>query len=201
MSRKVLAALAGLVLVLSLVFVWLRAGVQPVTVREDSATASTPIGAPASGGPRASRQDVATASVEQPMREADGRFELKDLAPVAHRLTAWSRGRELVDRQVTLASGKTQALGDWRLGPQRVEPGRLGLGFAMTGKDVIVSAILEGAQVAGLQVGDVVRSIDGAVVLDTGEARRRELGAPGSPAVLSFHRAGQPLSLTFTRAR
>ncbi|RKG83556.1 carboxypeptidase regulatory-like domain-containing protein [Corallococcus terminator] len=139
--------------------------------------------------------------IRSPTTGADGRFELKDLAPGAHRLTAWSRGRELVDRQVTLASGKTQALGDWRLGLQRVESGRLGLSFAMTGKDVIVSAILEGAQVAGLQVGDVVRSIDGAVVLDTGEARRRELGTPGSPAVLSLHRAGQPLSLTFMRAR
>ncbi|WP_375757583.1 carboxypeptidase regulatory-like domain-containing protein [Corallococcus exercitus] len=139
--------------------------------------------------------------IASPTTGADGRFELKDLAPGPHRLTAWSRGRELVDRKVTLAAGKTQALGDWRLGLQRVEPGRLGLSFGMTGRDVIISGIAEGADVAGLQVGDVVRSIDGAVVLDTGEARRRELGAPGSPAVLALHRGGQPLSFTFIRAR
>lgn len=139
--------------------------------------------------------------IMSPTTGADGRFELKDLAPGAHRLTAWSRGRELVDRQVTLAPGKTQALGDWRLGPLRVEPGRLGLSFGMTGREVIISGIAEGADVAGLQVGDVVRSIDGVAVLDTGEARRRELGAPGSPAVLTLHRGGLPVSLTFTRAR
>ncbi|MBN9687195.1 MULTISPECIES: carboxypeptidase regulatory-like domain-containing protein [unclassified Corallococcus] len=139
--------------------------------------------------------------IASPITGADGRFELKDLAPGAHRLTAWSRGRELVDRRVTLAAGKTQALGDWRLGHPRVEPGRLGLSFGMTGRDVVISAIAAGADVAGLQVGDVVRSIDGAVVLDTGEARRRELGAPGSPAVLALQRGGQALSLTFIRAR
>ncbi|NOK09041.1 carboxypeptidase regulatory-like domain-containing protein [Corallococcus exercitus] len=139
--------------------------------------------------------------IASPTTGADGRFELKDLAPGPHRLTAWSRGRELVDRRVTLAAGKTQELGDWRLGFQRVEPGRLGLSFGMSGREVIISGIAEGADVAGLQVGDVVRSIDGAVVLDTGEARRRELGAPGSPAVLALHRSGQPLSLTFIRAR
>ncbi|AFE04482.1 PDZ domain-containing protein [Corallococcus coralloides DSM 2259] len=139
--------------------------------------------------------------IASPTTGADGRFELKDLAPGAHRLTAWSRGRELVDRRVTLAAGKTQALGDWRLGLQRVEPGRLGLSFGMTGRDVVISGIAEGADVAGLQVGDVVRSIDGAVVLDTGEARRRELGAPGSPAVLALQRSGQALSFTFIRAR
>ncbi|MBZ4371404.1 carboxypeptidase regulatory-like domain-containing protein [Corallococcus sp. AS-1-6] len=139
--------------------------------------------------------------IASPTTGPDGRFELKDLAPGAHRLTAWSRGRELVDRRVTLAAGKTQALGDWRLGLQRVEPGRLGLSFGMTGRDVVISGIAEGSDVAGLQVGDVVRSIDGAVVLDTGEARRRELGAPGSPAVLALQRGGQALSLTFIRAR
>ncbi|RKH54257.1 peptide-binding protein [Corallococcus sp. AB050B] len=139
--------------------------------------------------------------IASPTTGADGRFELKDLAPGAHRLTAWSRGRELVDRRVTLSAGKTQALGDWRLGLQRVEPGRLGLSFGMTGRDVVISGIAEGADVAGLRVGDVVRSIDGAVVLDTGEARRRELGSPGSPAVLALQRGGQALSLTFIRAR
>ncbi|MHA7629174.1 carboxypeptidase regulatory-like domain-containing protein [Corallococcus sp. M7] len=139
--------------------------------------------------------------IVSPTTGADGRFELKDLAPGAHRLTAWGRGRELVDRRVLLAGGATLALGDWRLGFQRVEPGRLGLSFGMTGRDVVISGIAEGADVAGLQVGDVVRSIDGAVVLDTGEARRRELGAPGSPAVLALQRGGQALSLTFIRAR
>ncbi|RKH11585.1 hypothetical protein D7V97_10795 [Corallococcus sp. CA053C] len=57
-------------------------------------------------------------------------------------------------------------------------------------------------------VEQAMRDAEGAlrVFLQTGasvpdEARRRELGAPGSPAVLTLHRSGQPLSLTFTRAR
>ncbi|RKI44179.1 peptide-binding protein [Corallococcus sp. AB004] len=139
--------------------------------------------------------------IMSPTTGADGRFELKDLAPGAYRLTAWGRGRELVDRRVSLAAGKTQDLGDWRLGIRRVEPGRLGLSFGMTGRDVVISDIAEGANVAGLQVGDVVRTIDGAVVLDTAEARRREWGVPGSPAVLALLRGGQALSFTFIRAR
>ncbi|RKG98053.1 carboxypeptidase regulatory-like domain-containing protein [Corallococcus carmarthensis] len=139
--------------------------------------------------------------ITSPTTGADGRFELKDLAPGLYRLTAWGRGKELVDRHVSLAVGETQDLGEWRLGLRRVEPGRLGLSFGMTGRDVIISDIAEGANVAGLQVGDVVRSIDGAVVLDTVEARRREWGMPGSPAVLVLHRGGQPLSFTFIRAR
>ncbi|MBN8468636.1 carboxypeptidase regulatory-like domain-containing protein [Corallococcus exiguus] len=139
--------------------------------------------------------------IVSPTTGADGRFELKDLAPGAHRLTAWGRGRELVEKRVLLAGGTTLSLKDWRLGLQRVEPGRLGLSFGMTGRDVVISGIAEGADVVGLQVGDVLRSIDGAVVLDMGEARRRELGAPGSPAVLALLRGGQALSFTFIRAR
>ncbi|MBN1207821.1 MAG: hypothetical protein JXB05_23355 [Myxococcaceae bacterium] len=38
-------------------------------------------------------------------------------------------------------------------------------------------------------------------VLTPGEARQRELGAPGSQATLSIRRDGQPRSVTLTRAR
>ena len=63
--------------------------------------------------------------LRSPTTGPDGRFQVDDLAPGAHRVTAWSRGHELVDRQVTLTAGKTRDLGDWRMGPTRVEPGRL----------------------------------------------------------------------------
>jgi S1-C subfamily serine protease len=124
-----------------------------------------------------------------------------DLAPGPHRITAWERQHDIVDKQVTLATGKVLDLGDWRMGPPRVEPGRLGLTFGMSGDDVIISWITVGAEAGELQVGDVVTAIDGASVLTTGEARQRELGAPGSPVTLSIRREGQARTLTLTRAR
>lgn len=102
---------------------------------------------------------------------------------------------------MTLTVGKELDLGDWRLGPPRVEPGRLGLAFGMSGKDVIISGITVGAETGELQVGDTVTAIDGATVLTAGEARQRELGAPGSLATLSIRREGQARMFTLTRAR
>jgi hypothetical protein len=139
--------------------------------------------------------------IPSPLTGADGRFRLEDLAPGPHRVTAWSRGHALVEKQVTLSPGKVLDLGDWSLGAQRVEPGRVGLTFSMSGDDVTISWIVSGAETGGLQVGDVVRTIDGATVLDPGEARRRELGAPGSPVTFAVLRGPQPLSVTLTRAR
>nr|QKW94284.1 PDZ domain-containing protein [Myxococcus xanthus] len=130
----------------------------------------------------------------------DGRFSLPDLAPGAHRLTAWSRKTARAERQVTLASGKVLDVGDWRLGPPRVEPGRLGILFGMDGQDVTVRALLEDSHQGVLRVGDAVRAIDGATVLDVSEARERELGAPGSPATLLIRRASQTYPVTVTRA-
>ncbi|NMO21118.1 peptide-binding protein [Pyxidicoccus fallax] len=138
--------------------------------------------------------------VMSPRTGADGRFRLDDLAPGAHRVSVWKAGGLRADRQVTLTAGKVVDLGDWRLGPARVEPGRLGLSFAMSGDDVTVSWLAEGGPAASLRVGDVVRTIDGATVLDAGEARRRELGAPGSPATLVILREGRTFPVTFTRA-
>jgi C-terminal processing protease CtpA/Prc len=71
----------------------------------------------------------------------------------------------------------------------------------MSGKDVIISGITAGAETGGLQVGDTVTAIDGAAVLTPGEARQRELGAPGSLATLSIRREGQSRTITLTRAR
>lgn len=151
-------------------------------------------GAPLAGG------FVDVDGVFSPTAGADGRFRVEDLAPGAHRVIAWGRAGQLADRQVTLTSGKSVDLGDWRMGPARVEPGRLGLYFGMSGDDVTVSWLAEGGPAAALRVGDVVKSIDGATLLDAGEARRRELGAPGSPATLVIHREGRTFPVTLTRA-
>ncbi len=138
--------------------------------------------------------------IPSPLTGADGRFRLEDLAPGPHRLTAWSRGHELAEKQLTLSPGKVLDLGDWSLGAQRVEPGRVGLTFGMSGDDVTIRWIVSGAETGGLQVGDVVKTIDGATVLDPGEARRRELGAPGSPVTFAVLRGSQPHTVTLTRA-
>jgi hypothetical protein len=151
-------------------------------------------------------EPIAQAFVEvdgltSPTTGPDGRFRVSDLAPGAHRITAWERQHDLVDKQVTITAGKELDLGDWRLGPPRVEPGRLGLTFAMSGKDVIIIGITVGAETGELQVGDTVTAIDGATVLTPGEARQRELGAPGSLATLLIRREGQARTITLTRAR
>ena len=138
--------------------------------------------------------------VFSPTVGADGRFRVEDVAPGPHRVIAWGRGGQLADRQVTLTSGKGVDLGDWRMGPARVEPGRLGLYFGMSGDDVTVSWLAEGGPATSLRVGDVVKAIDGAPVLDAGEARQRELGAPGSPATLLILREGRTVPVTLTRA-
>jgi hypothetical protein len=148
-----------------------------------------------------SEASVDVDGLRSPTTGADGRFRVDDIAPGAHRVTAWSRGHEFVDKQVTLAAGKTQDLGDWRLGPTRVEPGRLGVTFGMSGNDVTISWIAEGAEAGDLRVGDMVTAIDGATVLNPGEARQRELGAPGSPCTLTIRREGRTLPITLTRAR
>ncbi|MCY1023344.1 carboxypeptidase regulatory-like domain-containing protein [Pyxidicoccus sp. MSG2] len=151
-------------------------------------------GAPLAGG------FVDVDGVFSPTAGADGRFRVEDLAPGPHRVIAWGRRGQLADRQVTLVSGKPVDLGDWRMGPGRVEPGRLGLYFGMSGDDVTVSLLAEGGPATSLRVGDVVRSIDGATVRDAGEARQRELGAPGSPATLVILREGRTYPVTLTRA-
>ncbi len=136
-----------------------------------------------------------------PWTGPDGRFRVEDVAPGAHRVTAWSRQHEILDKQVTLSPGKVSDLGDWRLGPPRVEPGRVGLTFGMSGSDVTITGITAGAAAGELQVGDAVTAIDSVPVLTPGEARQRELGAPGSQLSLSIRRDGQPRTLTLTRAQ
>lgn len=148
-----------------------------------------------------SQASIDVDGLRSPTTGPDGRFQVDDLAPGVHRVTAWSRRHERVDRLVKLTAGKTQDLGDWRLGPTRVEPGRLGLTFGMSGHDVTISWIAEGAEAGDLRVGDVVTAIDGATVLNPGEARQRELGTPGSPCTLTIRREGQTLPITLTRAR
>ena len=151
-------------------------------------------------------EPIAQAVVEvdgltSPTTGPDGRFRVSDLPPGPHRITAWERQHDFADKQVTLTAGKELDLGDWRLGPPRVEPGRLGLTFGMSGRDVIISWITVGAEIGELQVGDTVTAIDGATVLTPGEARQRELGAPGSLATLSIRREGHTRTITLMRAR
>ncbi|WP_426750390.1 carboxypeptidase regulatory-like domain-containing protein [Myxococcus sp. Y35] len=138
--------------------------------------------------------------IASPPTGPDGRFSLTDLAPGSHRLIAWSRTTARAERQVSLASGKVLEVGDWKLGPPRVEPGRLGISFGMDGKDVTVSALVEDLHQGALRVGDVVRAIDGAPVLSVGDARERELGTPGSPATLLIRRASHTYPVTVMRA-
>ncbi|ADO71897.1 carboxypeptidase regulatory-like domain-containing protein [Stigmatella aurantiaca] len=136
-----------------------------------------------------------------PTTGPDGRFRLEDIAPGAHRATAWERQHGITDKQLTILSGKVLDLGDWHLDSPQVEPGRLGLTFGMSGKDVIIRWITVGVDPGGLQIGDVVTAIDGATVLTSGEARQRELGPPGSQATLSIRRGTQTRTFMLTRAR
>ncbi|QSQ15674.1 carboxypeptidase-like regulatory domain-containing protein [Myxococcus landrumensis] len=129
-----------------------------------------------------------------------GRFRVDDLAPGPHRILAFASKSERAEKSIHITAGKTLDLGDWMLEPTRLEPGRLGISFAMNGNDVTVRSVEEGLHGGLLLVGDVVKSIDGATVLTAGEARDRELGAPGSPATLVIRREAETYPITLTRA-
>ncbi|MCP3103953.1 carboxypeptidase regulatory-like domain-containing protein [Myxococcus sp. K15C18031901] len=129
------------------------------------------------------RGQVDVDGISAPATGPDGRFRVSDVAPGEHQLIAWTSKQERAVRRLTLAAGKVQDVGDVKLEPPRVESGRLGLAYGMEGRDVIIVNMLE-EHVGILNEGDIVKSIDGAVVLDIGEARTRELGPPGSPATL-----------------
>ncbi|WP_240356548.1 carboxypeptidase regulatory-like domain-containing protein [Myxococcus eversor] len=135
-----------------------------------------------------------------PPTGADGRFRVEDVAPGPHKLIAWSQKTERAEKTLELAAGKTKDVGDWNLGPPRVEPGRLGVFFSMDGDEVLVRGVTGGLHGDAIRAGDVVKSIDGATVLTAGEARERELGAPGSPATLLIRRDTRTYPITLTRA-
>lgn len=135
-----------------------------------------------------------------PPTGADGRFRVEDVAPGPHKLIAWSQKTERAEKTLELAAGKTKDVGDWKLGPPRVEPGRLGVFFSMDGDEVLVRGVTAGLHGDAIRAGDVVKSIDGATVLTAGEARERELGAPGSPATLLIRRDTRTYPITLTRA-
>ncbi|WP_338866391.1 carboxypeptidase regulatory-like domain-containing protein [Myxococcus stipitatus] len=135
-----------------------------------------------------------------PLTQQDGRFRVDDLPPGPHGLVAYARNLERAKKTVHITAGKTLDIGDWKIVASPIEPGRLGITFAMNGNDVMVRAIEEGLHVGLLRAGDVVMSIDGATVLTPGEARDRELGAPGSPATLVIRREARTYPITLTRA-
>ncbi|TQF09360.1 peptide-binding protein [Myxococcus llanfairpwllgwyngyllgogerychwyrndrobwllllantysiliogogogochensis] len=135
-----------------------------------------------------------------PPTGADGRFRVEDVAPGEHRLIAWSQKTERAEKTLKLTAGKALDVGDWKLGPPRVEPGRLGVFFSMDGDEVLVRGVQDGLHGDAIRAGDVVKSIDGATVVTAGEARERELGAPGSPATLLIRRDTRTYPITLTRA-
>ncbi|NTX66251.1 carboxypeptidase regulatory-like domain-containing protein [Myxococcus sp. CA051A] len=135
-----------------------------------------------------------------PPAGADGRFRVEDVAPGEHRLIAWSQKTERAEKTLKLTAGKALDVGDWKLGPPRVEPGRLGVFFSMDGDEVLVRGVQDGLHGDAIRAGDVVKSIDGATVVTAGEARERELGAPGSPATLLIRRDTRTYPITLTRA-
>ena len=157
-----------------------------------------------SGAPQAG----ATVSVDGARRGqgsgADGRFKLTGLLPGEHTLSVRLDPRlASAPKTVTVTSGQPVEVGDLTLVAPKAAPGTIGADFFNTASSGVAlrSIWVQGpAQVAGAQENDLVVSIDGAPVASDVEARKKSIGAPGSPMALVVNRGGKGLPLQITRA-
>jgi len=133
----------------------------------------------------------------------DGRFTLERLLPGEYTLIVMAtQPRTPVRQPVTLVEGQVLDVGDLALSPLRLPPGSVGAMVSQDGTQLLIDKVLpeSPAASAGLQVGDVLLTVDGAPVANPWEAFQRLRGAPGSTVVLTVRRAGSERTVSITRA-
>ncbi|MBN1208525.1 MAG: carboxypeptidase regulatory-like domain-containing protein [Myxococcaceae bacterium] len=133
----------------------------------------------------------------------DGRFVLEGVMPGERTLVITAgptKARER--RQVTLVEGQVLDVGDIALGKVALPPGVVGAMVSLDGGQLAVSHVLpeSPAALAGLQVGDILLTVDGAPVATPTEAVQRLRGAPGSMVVLTVRRSGSERTLSIIRS-
>jgi hypothetical protein len=134
--------------------------------------------------------------------EADGSFSLSQVAPGAHTVSLTAKGHTPATLNVTVTVNNTTDLGDVPLSSSGVPPGSIGATFVGNRDVVTVNAVVSDgpAALAGLLLGDVIRSISGQPVSTAQQATRLSNGTPNSTVVLDVLRDGASVSLSVTRA-
>ncbi len=138
---------------------------------------------------------------DEPAR--DGRFAMEGLMPGQYTLVVMAGPTRIRERrQVTLVEGQVLELGDIALGKASLPPGSVGAFVTQDGGMLTFSHVQpeSPAALGGLQVGDVLLTVDGAPVANPAEAAQRLRGAPGTTVVLTVRRAGTARTLSITRA-
>ncbi|MDY7229305.1 carboxypeptidase regulatory-like domain-containing protein [Hyalangium rubrum] len=134
---------------------------------------------------------------------SDGRFKLDGVAPGEHTLVVVAgREREPVRRPITVVEGQVHDVGDVALSVPRVPSGTIGIRVSPEGARIVISQVVHESPAAraGLEVGDVLLSVDGTPVTELMDAFRRLKGAPSSPVVLTVRREGTEQSFSVLRA-
>ncbi len=133
---------------------------------------------------------------------ADGSFALEGLSPGEHTLVIMASPRGVERRPVTLVEGQVLDLGVIALSAPQTPPGTVGAMARQEGNQLVISLVMpeSPAARAGLQVGDILLTVDGTPVTNAMDAFQRLRGAPGSQVTLTARSAGTERSFSITRA-
>lgn len=132
---------------------------------------------------------------------------LKGLAPGANALFIVARGSGWLPIRVTLGvrpmqtSAPALTTTPTVVGTRSVYSGYLGIGLVFDGTNLLIARVADGsaAASAGLQVNDVLVSIDGQQMQSAQQAQAALAGkAPGQSVTLAIMRNGQPMTVTAT---
>jgi hypothetical protein len=147
-------------------------------------------------------QGMVSESAQMAAIGADGRFQLRGLAPGAHQLTIRAGPGRQRTLDVTLTDGQLLELGDVQVTAQ-VASGTIGVGLAGRAPGLFISWTVPGgpADTAGILAGDVLSAVEGVAVADTTGAAAAITGAPGTFVHLSMARNGTPREVSVQRAR
>lgn len=154
--------------------------------------------APVAGGECMTTGQVGPAQVRT---DADGRFRIERVAGGTVYVSCHKDAMSAI-ASVDVEAGKTAHI-DLTAEKRTVAMwGYSGLQLAPQLSDVVVKAVASNspAQRAGIEVGDIVREVDGHHVEDYGwkmTLRRIEMRAPGSTVKLTLERDGKPQSVEF----
>lgn len=133
----------------------------------------------------------------------DGRFRLTGLSAGQHTLAVRAGQFNAPAQPITVTPGQALDMGDIVLPLPRTPPGTLGVRFFNANTGVAMGSVIPGgpADVAGIQEGDLLLTLDGVAVLTPADATARSAGPPGAPISVSFQHAGQAQTVQVFRAQ
>ena len=148
---------------------------------------------------------------KSPTTDANGRFTIKRVAVGKGRVAIMPKDgfTPLGQRDYTAAEGQTVDVGTIEVIPPREgEAGTFGFSTEVKEKDLVVASVKAGgpAEAAGIQVGDVITSINGKTVDSLTPPIAALLLASGTPEIgqtiqLEMQRSGSPVTATVTSVK